>query len=105
MEGIKVDWRGVVRRVKLTLLAIFSPHRSLGKLQNDDIHIMQELLYPMALVKNRKLKVVTWCKSNRGSYKLNVDDNSLDNPGFVGGGGVARDYKGWVIMGFASHYG
>ncbi|KAG6658115.1 hypothetical protein CIPAW_04G137600 [Carya illinoinensis] len=105
MEGKISNWRGVVRRIKLMLIDIFSPHRKFDRLHANDIKVLQELNCPFSHVREKSMKAIAWSKPNVGQYKLNVDGNSLRNPGLAGGGGVIRDHDGRVLAGFSIHYG
>lgn len=46
------------------------------------------------------VKEVTWEKPQQPFLKLNIDGNSLSNPGKIGGGGIVRDYQGNMIYAF-----
>lgn len=54
MEGGKLKWRGMVHRVKRTLMVVFSPPRFYKKLHRDKIIILQELQCPITQVFIRK---------------------------------------------------
>ncbi|KAF5459760.1 hypothetical protein F2P56_019680, partial [Juglans regia] len=53
----------------------------------------------------RKPLEVVWLRPLVGWWKLNVDGSCCGNPGNCGGGGVLRDHRGRMKVGFSAHYG
>lgn len=51
------------------------------------------------------MKEVRWCPPIGNSYKLNVDGNSIGNPGNSGFGGLIRNSCGEWITGFSGFCG
>ncbi|KAH0646373.1 hypothetical protein KY285_024978 [Solanum tuberosum] len=60
-------------------------------------------------IENLKLRInikcLRWSKPSPGTFKLNTDGCSKENPGSAGGEGVLRDDKGQIIMAYSEYYG
>ncbi|WMV50073.1 hypothetical protein MTR67_043458, partial [Solanum verrucosum] len=52
-----------------------------------------------------KVTLVMWKTPPPSKYKLNTDGSALYNPGKIGGGGILRDDRGYIIYAFAIPFG
>ncbi|KAL3534414.1 hypothetical protein ACH5RR_002875 [Cinchona calisaya] len=66
-----------------------------GLFQNTSVRRVSK--FPRALA-------VAWLRDFNG-IKLNVDGSSLGNPSSIGGGGIAQDNSGSVILSFTEFFG
>lgn len=67
--------------------------------------ILQDLNLLVSILKRPLPRFVFWNKPAIHFYKLNSDDCSFGNSGMSGGGGLVRNEKGDIIVGYARSYG
>lgn len=70
-------------------------------LSRRDEDILKLLNLPIKVQKQKPTQIVKWSPPTMDWFKLNVEGSSLENPRSSGLGGVIRDHRGDLLVGFS----
>lgn len=79
--------------------------KKISKLTSSDRTLLERLNISVITPRPACLKAIKWTRPPRGSFKLNVDGSSLENPSMAGGGGILRDADGKLVFAFSRFFG